>query len=117
MELIHRILSYVAIVIVALGIGWSLGALRNPALGGRRLDRYQVLVVAVLVVAGVAGVGLLITGGHPGENLHLVYAAIAIGVIPLARSFAPAADRRAGIAALAAFVVLGFVLYRLFATG
>ena len=60
---------------------------------------------------------LLISGAQPKEGLHLVYAAIAMAVLPLARSFVPATDRRAGIAALAAFVVLGFVLYRLFATG
>lgn len=37
--------------------------------------------------------------------------------LPLARSFVPATHRRAGLATFAAFVVLGFVLYRLFATG
>jgi hypothetical protein len=117
MELIHRILGYLAILVVAIGIAWSFVAMRNPASGGRRFDRFQALVVALFLVAAVAGVGLLITGGQPRESLHLVYAAIAIGVVPLARSFVPATDRRAGIAALAVFVVLGFVVYRLFATG
>lgn len=102
---------------MAVGIGWSLVATRNAALGGRAFVRFQVLVVALFVVASVLGMGVLISGGQPNEGLHLVYAAIAMAALPLARSFVPATDRRAGIAALAAFVVLGFVLYRLFATG
>ncbi len=117
MELIHRILGYLAVVVVAVGIGWSLVATRRGSLGGRRLARFQVLVVAVLIVASVAGAGLLITSHPPKESLHLGYAAIAMASLPLARSFAPATDRRAGLATFAAFVVLGFVLYRLFATG
>jgi hypothetical protein len=117
METIHRILGYLAVAAVAVGIAWSLGATRSAALGGRRFTRFQALVVALFVVASVAGVVLLISGGQPREGLHFVYAAIAIAALPLARSFVPATDRRAGIAPIAAFVVLGFVLYRLFATG
>ncbi len=117
METIHRILGYLAVVLVAGGIAWSIAATRNPALGGRRFERFEAHVVALFIVAAVTGVGLLIAGGQPKEGLHLVYAAVAIGVIPLARSFVPPTDRRAGIAALAVFVVLSFVLYRLFATG
>jgi hypothetical protein len=117
METIHRILGYVAIVAVAVGIAWSIVATRRGALGGRRFARFQEFVVALFIVASIAGMGLLVSAGQPKEGLHLVYAAIAIAILPLARSFVPATDRRAGIAALAAFVVLGFVLYRLFATG
>lgn len=115
--MIHRILGYAAVVAVAVGIVWSVVATRNPALGGRRFIRFQAMAVVLFVVASVAGLSLLISGARPKEGLHLVYAAIAVGLLPLARSFVPATDRRAGIAALAAFVVLGFVLYRLFATG
>ena len=117
MEAIHRILGYIAVVVVAVGIAWSFVASRNPAWSGRRFERFQGLVVALFIVTAVVGLGLLITGGQPKEGLHLVYAAVAIGVIPLARSFVPSTDRRAGIAAVAVFGVLGFVLYRLFATG
>ena len=117
MEPFHRILGYVAIVAVAGGIGWALAATRTAALGGRRFERFQVFVVALLIVASISGLGRLTSGTQPKEGLHLVYGAIAIALLPLARSFVPAADRRSGIAALAAFVILGFVLYRLFATG
>ena len=117
METIHRILGYAAVVAAVVGIAWSVVATRNPVLGDRRFIRFQALTVVVLIVASVAGLGLLISGAQPKEGLHLVYAAIAMAVLPLARSFVPAGDRRSGIAVLAAFVVLGFVLYRLFATG
>jgi hypothetical protein len=117
MDSIHRILGYVAIVAVAVGIGWALVATRRGALGGRRFERFQALVVALVVLASFAGLGVLISGKQPKEGLHLVYAAIAMALLPLARSFIPATDRRAAIASLAAFMVLGFVLYRLFATG
>lgn len=117
MEMIHRFLGYLAVVAVAVGIGWSLAATRDAALAGPRLARFQLLVVALLIVAAAAGVGVLISGGKPGDGLHFLYGAIAVGVVPLTRSFVPAADRRAGIATVAAFVVLGFVLYRLFVTG
>jgi hypothetical protein len=117
MERIHLVLGYVAVVAVAVGIAWSLVAARSPEAGGRRFARFQALVVGLFAVAAVDGAGVQISGGQPNEGLHLVYAAIAIAVLPLARSFVPATHRRAWIAALAAFVVLGFVLYRLFATG
>jgi hypothetical protein len=117
MEPIHRILGYVAIVAVAVGTAWSVVASRSEAMGGLRFARFQAFVVALFVVAALAGIVLLVTGGQPKEGLHLVYAGISIAMLPLARSFVPATDRRADIVALAAFVVLGFVLYRLFATG
>ena len=117
METIHRILGYASVVAVAVGIFWSAVATRSSALNTRRFVRFQALVVAILILASVAGMGLFVSGAQPNEGLHFVYAAIAVALLPLARSFVPTMDRRSSIAALAAFVVLGFVLYRLFATG
>ena len=117
MEMIHRILGYGTVVAVAVGLVWSVAATRSGASGDRRFARFQAVVVGLFIVAAVAGAGLLITGGQPKEGLHVVYAAVAIALLPLARSFVPATDRRAGIAVVAGFVVLGLVLYRLFATG
>ncbi len=117
METIHRILGYGTVVAVAVGLVWSVVATRSAASGGRRFVRFQALVVGLFIVAAVAGAGLLMTGGQPKEGLHVVYAAIAIAVLPLARTFVPTTNGRAGIAVVAGFVVLGFVLYRLFATG
>lgn len=110
MDAVHRILGYVVVLAVGIGIAWSLVATRNADLRGRSFPRFQAVVVGVFVVASVAGLGMLLSGGQPKESLHLVYAAIAIVLLPLARSFVPAIDRRSGIAALAAFVVLGGVV-------
>jgi hypothetical protein len=74
-------------------------------------------VIVLVATAAIAGLAEFAFGAQPREGLHFLYAAIAIGAIPLARSFVPAADRRSKVAAAAAFVVLGFVIYRLFATG
>jgi hypothetical protein len=122
METIHRILGDAAVVAVAVGIAWSLVAASRPEWGGSRLARFQALVVILFIFAAGAGLGQLVSAGQPKESLHFLYAAVAIAVLPLARSFVPASDvpaaeRRVQIVTLAAFVVLGFVLYRLFATG
>jgi hypothetical protein len=103
--------------VVGIGIAWSLAATRKAASSGDSFTRYQVLVVGLVLAASVVGAGEFISGARPKEGLHFVYAAIAITALPLARSFVPATDRRAGIATLAALVAIGFVLYRLFATG
>ena len=117
METIHRILGFGAVVAVAVGIVWPIVSMRSMAPRDRQFARFQALVVGLFIVAAVAGVGLLMTGGQPKEGLHALYAAIAIAVLPLARTFVPTTNGRAGIAVVAGFVVLGFVLYRLFATG
>ena len=73
---------------------------------------------SLLIVASASGLLLLLTGSRPSESLHLLYAGVAVAVIPLARSFlGRASRRRAGLLFLVAFVVLGAVVYRLFTTG
>jgi hypothetical protein len=116
-EAIHMALAYVATATVVIGIGWSLASMRVPSVRPTWFGRFHVLVVALLATTAIAGLAEYASGPQPREGLHFLYAAIAIGVIPLARSFVPAADRRANVAAAAAFVVLAFVIYRLFATG
>lgn len=72
----------------------------------------------MLVVTAASGLILLATGARPVDGLHLLYAVVAISLIPLARSFlGRASDRAARALLLAAFVVLGGVVYRLFTTG
>ena len=117
MEPLHRFLGYAVVVAVAVGVAWAIAALRDPPLAGRSFSRFQVGVVVLVVAAAIVGAGTQISGGVPREDLHLVYGAIAIVALPLARSFVPATDPRAGLATLAAFVVEGFVVYRLFVTG
>ena len=117
MGVIHRLLAYLAVAGVAFGLGGSaLGLLRR---GHEAVaDWIQAAVLSLLVVVGVGGLVVVVEDGRPADGLHFVYATIAIGIIPLARSFAGrASGRSAAILLLATFVVLAGLLYRLFATG
>lgn len=79
-------------------------------------------LVAVLVSAGVtavAGVALLISGEHPKEWLHLLYAALAFGLIPFAdnASISIPNNRTRGLYRVTGGLVCLIVLTRLFVTG
>lgn len=100
------------------GLGWSVHLVAAGRAGGPAFERFQAAVVSVLVVGAASGLGLLATGARPAEGLHLLYSIVAIALIPLARSFVGRASGRAVAALrLAAFVVLGGTLCRLFTTG
>ena len=117
-DLIHRLLGFGAIPLIVIGIGWSILLVAARSSGGPAFERFQAALVSVLFVGSVAGLVVLATGARPTDGLHLLYAAIALAVVPLARSFSGRGGGR-GTAALllAAFVVLGAVLYRLVTTG
>ncbi len=117
MDIAHGVLAYAAIGVVGVGFIWSLLAFLGMDFAVRTFDRLQAIAIGVFLVASLAGGWLLISGGQPNESLHLVYAAVAIGLIPLSRSFVPGRDRRAPLVLIGAFVVLALVLYRLFTTG
>ena len=118
MDGIHRLLAYAGVALAVAGIGWSLVLVAAGRAGGPAFERFQAAVVSVLIVGGVSGLVMLATGSRPAEGLHLLYAIVAIALIPLARSFVGRAHgRSAGLLLLAGFVVLGAVMYRLFATG
>ncbi len=109
------------VVTVVGGAAWSLALLfsRRPDRPRREaVDRIQAVVVSSVVVAAASGLPLLAAGARPSDGLHLVYALLAIGIIPLARSMlGRAADPARRIWVAATFIVLAAVLYRLFATG
>ncbi len=87
---------------------------------GRTHDgtREPLVAVSLVIVGAASGLLLLATGSRPADGLHLLYAFIAIALIPLARSFlGRTSGRRASGLLLVAFVVLGAVVYRLFTTG
>lgn len=118
MEAIHRLIAYGAIPFVVTGIGWSILLVAARSAGGAAFDRFQAAVVSVLFVGSVSGAILLATGLGPTDGLHLLYAAVALAMVPLARSFTGRSGQRATAALLlSAFVVLGALLYRLIATG
>lgn len=79
-------------------------------------------LVAVLISAGVtalAGVALLISGEHPKEWLHLLYAALAFGLIPFSdnASISLPNNRTRGLYRVVGGLVCLIVLTRLFVTG
>lgn len=79
-------------------------------------------LVAVLISAGVtalAGIALLISGEHPKEWLHLLYAALAFGLIPFAdnASISISNNRTRGLYRVVGGLVCLIVLTRLFVTG
>jgi len=100
------------------GIVWSLVLVATGRPGGPRFEQAQAAVVSVFVIAAVSGGLLLLTGSRPPESLHFLYALVALAVIPLARSFQDRTRARsAAVLLLVAFVALGAVTYRLFASG
>lgn len=117
MELVHRVLAINAAVAVGVGVVWSVLCALRPTMGRRLLDRFGVGIVVSLLGAAVAGAARLASGRLPTEDLHLLYAAIAIGLVPLARSFVAGSGQRAAWLMVAAYLVLGGVLFRLFTTG
>lgn len=118
METIHRLLAYAAVAATAVGIGWSLLLTFRGRAGGVAFERFQASAASLLIVAAASGLLLIVQGPQPREGLHLLYAVVAIALIPLARSFlGRAGPRRASAVLVVTFAVLGAVVYRLFTTG
>lgn len=118
MDAIHLALAYLSVAGVVAGVGWSAFLAWTGRAGGPLYERFQAGIVSVLVVAAASGLVILAVGARPSDGLHLLYAAVAVAVIPLARSFFGRADsRRAAGLLVVAFVVLGGLLFRLFTTG
>jgi len=117
LDLVHRILAYAAVASVVLGTAWAvvLAVQRRP--GGSLFVRYQAIVIAVVVLAAVAGAVRFVSNARPADNLHLLYGVVAVGAIPVARSFLAGKERRDAVLVLVAFVILAGVLFRLFSTG
>jgi hypothetical protein len=75
------------------------------------------ILIAAASGAVVLGLLLLATGSRPKEGLHFLYAALALGVVPVTARLAAREPRRGGLYhALAGLLLLG-VLYRLTTTG
>ncbi|HEU4947914.1 MAG TPA: hypothetical protein VFT31_12235 [Kribbella sp.] len=77
---------------------------------------------ATVLAAGMtaaSGLALLITGHRPAEWLHLVYAALALGLVPVADNAGTTlrSDRGKALARLGGGLVSVVVIARLFQTG
>ena len=77
-----------------------------------------VILLVMLVVAIAGGLGLLLGGGHPAQQLHFVYAIVALGVLPIADTLSKGRSTRTrGLATLVGALVALVVIARLFGTG
>ena len=82
------------------------------------------LALARKVLAAITGLQVLVgviqlaTGDRPGDSLHLLYAGVALLIVPAASAFASEAPPGARAAALAAAALLMLAMvWRLYATG
>lgn len=116
---LHIILAILttASVIVATFEGAFRSIRKSPA--GDFTFRTLVAVLISAAVTALAGIALLISGEHPKEWLHLLYAALAFGLIPFADNASRSlpTDRGRGLYRFAGGIVCLLVLTRLFVTG
>lgn len=107
-----------ALTIVAATLEGAIRAIRKTPMGPATLRTLIAVIISASVTA-LGGVALLTSGEHPKEWLHLLYAALAIGLIPFADNASNALqnNRDKGLYRLAGGVVCLLVLTRLFVTG
>ena len=117
MDTIHALAADVVVVLVVVGTGWSLFDFVARRDSGPRFTAFAAAVVSATIVAAAAGGLLFLTGSRPADGLHFLYAALAVAVVPLARSYFAGGGRRDRIVMLAAFGLLAALVYRLFTTG
>jgi hypothetical protein len=116
-QAIHEILAVAAIGAVVVGLVWAAVLALTGSSGGGLPGRFQAVLIGVILVAAIAGAAVFVTGARPADGLHVVYGAVAVLLIPFARSFVGGGTRRDRVIMLVAVVALGGVMYRLVATG
>jgi hypothetical protein len=99
-------------VVAVVTTGW--GRIGRP--GRLAVDRAILVAIAAVIVAIASGLLLLAAGGRPADALHFVYAAAALGALPIARFAGVFAGRRA-LAVVVGAVVLVALVVRLAQTG
>jgi hypothetical protein len=117
MQAIHQVLADVALVAVAIVLAWTVVLAATRRMPGRGYARAQASMIGIIVVAAIVGGASFLSGARPADGLHLLYGAVAILLIPFARSFLRGMARRDTLILLVAVLALGGVIYRLFATG
>lgn len=118
MDAIHQLLAYASAAAAIAGLVWAGILVATGRAGDARFTQAQAAVVSVFLVTAVSGALLLLAGSRPADGLHLLYALVALAIIPLARSsLGRRHDRGAAVLLLVAFIVLGALTYRLFTTG
>lgn len=118
MDAIHGLLAYSSAAAVTAGIAWAAVLVATGRAGGTRFERAQATIVSIFVITAASGVLILLAGARPAEGLHLLYAVVALAIVPLARSYVRSmSSRGAAVLLLVALLVLAAVTYRLFTTG
>jgi hypothetical protein len=115
---LHLLLAFASMAVIAAVA--TEGAVRLVRAGppGRVASVGSGAVAVLLGMTAAGGLALLLGGQRPKEWLHLVYALLAFGLVPLADSFAAqATPRRRAVARLVGALVALVVIARLFATG
>lgn len=114
----HALVGEVAVVLGAIAAVWAVALVLTRRPVGSLFLGGLVWVGMAIGIAAVLGVGTAITGGPPHDPLHLVYGALALGVLPGAAVAAAGrtARQRTIIVALATIVLL-IILLRLVQTG
>jgi hypothetical protein len=76
------------------------------------------IVLLFVGVTAASGLGMLVAGVHPRKELHLVYALLAFGAIPIANALARRGSPRRRALLTAGGALFGLVvIVRLFMTG
>ena len=102
---------------LVIGIEGALRAYRRTP-PGRWSERLVVILLVLLVISIAGGLGIVIGGGHPSQQLHYVYAIVALGVLPIADTLSKGrSPRTRGLASLIGALVALVVIARLFGTG
>ncbi len=109
----------IALLVAAAGLGLAvvvaLGAGRRQS-GRLAADRVILAALALVAVGVVTGLVVLLTGGRPNDPLHLLYAVVALLVLPVAR-FWGRLGRHRTLALGVGGVLLAALVVRLFQTG
>ena len=91
-------------------------AQRRPR--GTFSERLQTALLMTLVITSAGGLGLLVGGSGPTESLHVLYAILALGSLPVADSLVRrSSPRRQAVTTLVAALVAAVLVARLFQTG
>ena len=116
---LHVLLAiFTILVVVVATIEGAVRAIRKrPEDAATSQTRTMVLLSSAMTAS--AGIGLLVSHKHPGQWLHLIYAAFAFAIIPMADNSALTlkTNRGKGLARFGGGVVCLLVIARLFATG
>lgn len=116
---VHTILAFVVTgTVAAATVEGAVRAMRATP-PGKACDRTRAALLLIVGLTASSGLALLVTGHHPKEWLHVVYALLAFGLVPIADNATSAfgTDRGKGLVRFGGGLVSLVVLARLFQTG